>query len=368
MAAALAGSPGRRAVPQPVLAWPLPADAGNAAPGGRRRFRDRRAGSALPACACSAGRRPSRSTGASNAPTGSSTIPFPSSRTGRADATASLPMRCGASTRSAWPSGWPPFPATCRTRAFPSATRGRCAPRWRCSSSSPSPFRMARFGGSVADAFRPQSAIDAIPPRIDAWVTPPAYTGKAPIFLTSDANQATPVFTVPEGSDVALRVTGGSGEETLSFSDASGNVRDIAANAPADPAKPAATAMQSVPRQFSGKLTDRRHAVAQSRRYRRSPVGVRRDPRQAAGDQVFRRAEARRQRHAGAELHDRGRLWRGLGDDRVRAGRAAGKGRAPALSRPRNAAFPAAPRRPGLRRQVDARPDRACLGRRRRSS
>ena len=108
-------------------------------------------------------------------------------------------------------------------------------------------FSYGPLGGSVADAFRPQSAIDAIPPRIDAWVTPPAYTGKPPIFLTSDANQATPVFTVPEGSDVALRVTGGSGEETLSFSDASGNVRDIAANAPADPAKPAATSAQSVP-------------------------------------------------------------------------------------------------------------------------
>ena len=78
-------------------------------------------------------------------------------------------------------------------------------------------FSYGPLGGSVTDAFRPQSAIDAIPPRIDAWVTPPAYTGKAPIFLTSDANQATPVFTVPEGSDVALRVTGGSGEETLSF-------------------------------------------------------------------------------------------------------------------------------------------------------
>ena len=116
-------------------------------------------------------------------------------------------------------------------------------------------FSYGPLGGSVADAFRPQSAIDAIPPRIDAWVTPPAYTGKAPIFLTSDANQATPVFTVPEGSDVALRVTGGSGEETLSFSDASGNVRDIAANAPADPTKPVATGMQSLPRQFSGKLT-----------------------------------------------------------------------------------------------------------------
>ncbi len=116
-------------------------------------------------------------------------------------------------------------------------------------------FSYGPLGGSIADAFRPQSAIDAIPPRIDAWVTPPAYTGKAPIFLTSDANQTTPVFTVPEGSDVSLRVTGGSGDETLSFSDASGNAREIAASAPAAPANPAATGAQSAPRQFASKLT-----------------------------------------------------------------------------------------------------------------
>ena len=115
-------------------------------------------------------------------------------------------------------------------------------------------FSYGPLGGSVTDAFRPQSAIDAIPPRIDAWVTPPPYTGKPPVFLTSDANQATPAFTVPEGSVVSLRVTGGSGEETLNFSDASGNAREIAANAPTGPAKPAASAL-STSRQFASKLT-----------------------------------------------------------------------------------------------------------------
>ena len=70
-------------------------------------------------------------------------------------------------------------------RPLGAARRGRAALRRRLRL-----FVSARLGGSIADAFRPQSAIDAIPPRIDAWVTPPAYTGKAPIFLTSDANQA----------------------------------------------------------------------------------------------------------------------------------------------------------------------------------
>ena len=134
-------------------------------------------------------------------------------------------------------------------------------------------------------------------------MTPPAYTGKAPIFLTSDANQATPVFTVPEGSDVALRVTGGSGEETLSFADASGNVRDIAANAPAgagqarrdQPRRPGA-------RQFAGKLTADGTLSLKSGDADIQQLGLRRDPGQAAGDPLLRRAEARGQRHARAQL------------------------------------------------------------------
>ena len=87
-------------------------------------------------------------------------------------------------------------------------------------------------------------------------MTPPAYTGKAPIFLTSDANQATPVFTVPEGSDVALRVTGGSGEETLSFTRrVRQRPRHRRQRAGRARPSPPPTALQSASRQFAGKLT-----------------------------------------------------------------------------------------------------------------
>ncbi|RUY00380.1 DUF4175 family protein, partial [Mesorhizobium sp. M7A.F.Ca.US.005.03.2.1] len=90
----------------------------------------------------------------------------------------------------------------------------------------------------------------------DAWVTPPSYTGKPPIFLTADANQAIPTFTVPEGSDVSLRVTGGSGEETLGYADKNGNSRAIDPAAPQAAAKPAASpATPSKVRQFTSKLT-----------------------------------------------------------------------------------------------------------------
>lgn len=54
-----------------------------------------------------------------------------------------------------------------------------------------------------------------MPARLDAWITPPAYTQRPPVFLTAtdgSANAApeSPVA-VPEGSTLVARVTGGSG-------------------------------------------------------------------------------------------------------------------------------------------------------------
>ncbi|MGD9914662.1 MAG: TIGR02302 family protein [Rhizobiaceae bacterium] len=121
-------------------------------------------------------------------------------------------------------------------------------------------FSFGSFGGRVSDAFSAAPTAAPVPPRIDAWVTPPPYTGKPPIFLTAETNAGAAVFTVPEGSDVTLRVTGGSGTETLSFTDASGNMRELAPPAgpegktpqPAAAPAPAGTAAAS---QFAGKLT-----------------------------------------------------------------------------------------------------------------
>ena len=114
-------------------------------------------------------------------------------------------------------------------------------------------FSFGPFGGRVSDSFVARATRDTVPPRIDAWVTPPAYTGKAPLFLTADANQAVQTFSVPQGSDVSLRVTGGSGEETLSYADAGGNARAIEPAAPKGPV-PAASPTAPKVRQFSGKL------------------------------------------------------------------------------------------------------------------
>ena len=114
-------------------------------------------------------------------------------------------------------------------------------------------FSFGPTGGRLGDAFKAHAARDTVPPRIDAWVTPPTYTGKAPIFLTADA--ATPVINVPEGSELSLRVTGGAGDETLVFTDAAGVARDIAPmGQKADPAAPVTSGPVATVRQFSEKL------------------------------------------------------------------------------------------------------------------
>lgn len=116
-------------------------------------------------------------------------------------------------------------------------------------------FSFGPMGGRLGDAFRVHAARDAVAPRIDAWVTPPAYTGKAPIFLTTGASDEMPVINVPQGSELSLRVTGGSGDETLAFTDASGALRDIAPMGQnADPAKPVATGPVATVSQFTDKL------------------------------------------------------------------------------------------------------------------
>ncbi len=127
-------------------------------------------------------------------------------------------------------------------------------------------FSFSPFGGSLADGFRPHAGQETIPPRIDAWVTPPAYTGKAPIFLTADANQARTAFTVPQGSDLSLRVTGGAGTETLTYSSAAGEMRSIEPE-DAEPQKAgvdAAVRPGSAAMQFSSKLDGDGRLVLQS--------------------------------------------------------------------------------------------------------
>lgn len=103
-------------------------------------------------------------------------------------------------------------------------------------------------GGSIADAFRTPPGAEPVPARIDAWVTPPPYTGRAPVFLTAEGNSERNIFRVPEGSEFAVRITGGA-RETLAYEDEAG----IAAIAPEGGFIPD-DAPVPASRQFTGKL------------------------------------------------------------------------------------------------------------------
>ncbi len=77
------------------------------------------------------------------------------------------------------------------------------------------PERIARIG----EAFRGGESTAAAIARIDAWVTPPAYTGRPPIFLTGEAAKPPGTrYSVPIGSVVTVR-TGGTHDLAVMASD-----------------------------------------------------------------------------------------------------------------------------------------------------
>ncbi|WP_377290624.1 TIGR02302 family protein [Rhizobium sp. SG2393] len=87
-------------------------------------------------------------------------------------------------------------------------------------------YSYSNRAGFLSDAFHlPEPAVVKPDLRIDAWVTPPAYTGKAPVFLTGEqaaaAPDAKPVLTVPQFSEATVRLSGG-GNAPVSFEPESG--------------------------------------------------------------------------------------------------------------------------------------------------
>jgi uncharacterized protein (TIGR02302 family) len=65
----------------------------------------------------------------------------------------------------------------------------------------------------LARSLRPAWVPPPAPPttQVQAWITPPAYTGLAPLFLKNDGGSVS----VPAGSHLTVSVTGGSGEPGL---------------------------------------------------------------------------------------------------------------------------------------------------------
>lgn len=109
-------------------------------------------------------------------------------------------------------------------------------------------FSGGPLGGRVSDAFLSHAASNAIPPRIDAWVTPPRYTGRAPLFLTTANNSADSQFSVPQNSTLVVRIIGGSGSEALRQKLPDGTSIEIAARE--TPKTEDTTAVKATPRNF----------------------------------------------------------------------------------------------------------------------
>jgi uncharacterized protein (TIGR02302 family) len=78
-------------------------------------------------------------------------------------------------------------------------------------------YSQSNQAGRIGDAFVSHAVSNAPAVRIDAWVAPPAYTKRAPLFLTASNAPTASRFDIPAGSDVVVRVTGGAGDEQIRF-------------------------------------------------------------------------------------------------------------------------------------------------------
>lgn len=85
--------------------------------------------------------------------------------------------------------------------------------------------------GTIADAFRQHVAESQTPDmRIDAWITPPAYTGQAPVFLSGLGTQDDNGVSVPQHSKITVRISGGAADEKVYYRKAAdGEVIEVAA-------------------------------------------------------------------------------------------------------------------------------------------
>lgn len=84
-------------------------------------------------------------------------------------------------------------------------------------------YSYSNRAGSVSEAFQwPEELALAPDMRIDAWVIPPGYTGRAPVFLTATTNGqpatgSEDVISIPQFSDLTVRITGGTDGEAVTY-------------------------------------------------------------------------------------------------------------------------------------------------------
>jgi uncharacterized protein (TIGR02302 family) len=78
-------------------------------------------------------------------------------------------------------------------------------------------FSFSSLGGKLSDSYLKQESTAELLTRMDAWINPPAYTRKPPIYLSLSENEPTlKSLTVPTGSEFFLRIIGNSDVSLLS--------------------------------------------------------------------------------------------------------------------------------------------------------
>ncbi len=108
------------------------------------------------------------------------------------------------------------------------------------------------LSGRIGDAFRNHLIVDAVASgRVDAWITPPAYTNKPPLFLSRIGQEKVASATVPEGSVLTVRVldleeprmtfVSGGDEQIIDPGDAKKKTGETATSDAKVPAKPSST-------------------------------------------------------------------------------------------------------------------------------
>lgn len=113
-------------------------------------------------------------------------------------------------------------------------------------------FSYGSQGGRLADMLRLPETKEPMTARIDIWVTPPHYTGKAPIFLKTDSDQQAKI-TIPQGSIFSLRVSG-QARENLTTENLSGTSETILPELPEEEAEQGKTITSDDARNFRHEL------------------------------------------------------------------------------------------------------------------
>lgn len=94
-------------------------------------------------------------------------------------------------------------------------------------------FSFSNYGGRLTDLFT--LAKPMVPPsdlRIDAWVTPPAYTGVAPLYLSGNLEKSAPhTLKVPINSELTVRISGRDATGSVSFAPNGGKAVELKAEA-----------------------------------------------------------------------------------------------------------------------------------------